>query len=73
METLLMEVTMEPQENVEPVDATEIGSYGGNTMIMDTREIIGIVVFLGVCVILLILANIKPKPVKKHRRQDYGR
>ena len=42
-------------------------------MIMDTREIIGIVVFLGVIVILLLLANIKPKPEKKHRRHDYGR
>ena len=42
-------------------------------MIIDTREFIGIAVFLGVIVVLLVLANIKPKPVKKHRRHDYGR
>jgi len=40
---------------------------------MDARELIGIAVFLAVCVVLLILANIPPRPRKKHRRQDYGR
>ena len=42
-------------------------------MPLDTRQWIGIIAFLLVIVVLLILANIKPKPIKKHRRHDYGR